>query len=152
MPGMTLEKLHEELNWYSGSVSVAVRTTAFGVMAAIWAMFTAQGLELGHVGLFGIPTQNSIRFAFVFASLTLLADILQYVCAYWMTSICVDRLEDASEKGQDLQLYYNRDCLGGWGILLYRTSFILFPTKMILAILSALSFVALAFGVSWSPS
>ena len=151
MPGLDLDDLKGQLNWYSSSVSSAVRTTAFGVIAALWAIFSAEGLSLSESGLFGLPTDFSVRWVFVFASAALLTDILQYVSAYWMTNICVDKYELAKESKPDIAFYYNDQCLGKFGHILYRLSFYLFPTKLILAIASSLLFVILVFGVTWTP-
>jgi hypothetical protein len=46
------------------------------VIAAIWAIFTAGGLYLLETGLFGVSSQLSVQFAFIFASGALLSDIL----------------------------------------------------------------------------
>ena len=152
MSGLDFDDLKEQLNWYSGAISSAVRTTSFGVIAAIWAIFTADGLTIKKATLFGLSTSDSVTAAFVCASGSLLADILQYVCAYWMTSICVDKFEVARENNKRVEFYYDRKCLGGFGLILYKVSFYLLPIKLILAIASAVSFVFVAFSVSLSIS
>jgi hypothetical protein len=148
MAGISYDDLKDQLNWYSSSVSSAVRTTAFGVIAAIWAVFTADGISLKEHGLFGVPTELSVKLAFIFAGGALLTDILQYVATYWMTSIGVDRWEANEADGKKVEFYYDRDNLGGFGTFLYRASFVLFPCKLVLAILSAVAFLFLAFGVT----
>ena len=148
MTTLSLEDLRKQLDWYSSSVSSAVRATSFGVIAAIWAIFTADGISLESSGLFGVPTYLAVRLAFIFAAGALLTDILQYVAAYWMTSIGYDKFETASSKKEQATFSYDRENLGRFGVFLYRFSFILFPCKLVLAILSALAFLLLAFGVS----
>ena len=147
MASLSLDELKKQLDWYSGSVSSAVRTTSFGVIAAIWAVFTADGISLQSSGLFGVPTHFSVRMAFVFAGGALLTDILQYVAAYWMTSIGFDKLEKASSQKKQVKFCYDRKNLGLFGAFLYKLSFVLFPCKLVLAILSAVAFLFLAFGV-----
>lgn len=146
----TLDDLKKELHWYSGAVSNAVRTAAFGVIAAIWAIFTADGIVLQASGLFGMPTKISVRLAFIFSSGALLTDIVQYVSAYWMTSIGYGRFETRLSGDVSAKFIYNKVNLGSFGVFLYKLSFWLFPLKLIFAVLSALAFVFLAFGVDIS--
>jgi hypothetical protein len=150
MGSLSYDDLKKQLDWYSASVSTAVRTTAFGVIAAIWAVFTADGISLNHNGLLGVPTSLSVKWAFVFAGGALMTDILQYVSAYWMTSIGFDRFEAAEEETNSVEFHYDSENLGIFGAFLYHVSFILFPCKLILAILSALAFLFLAFAVDVS--
>lgn len=152
MAGIKQKDLKDQLDWYSSTISNAVRTTSFGVIAAIWAIFTANGLSLGETGLFGASSQLLVRLAFVFASGALLSDILQYVSAYWMTSIGYDKYEVDLENDSSKKFFYNKECLGSWGCLLYSLGFVLFPLKLVLAIFSAFSFLFLAFGVSIDQS
>lgn len=148
MAGIKKEELKGQLDWYSQSISNAVRTTSFAVIAAIWAIFTAGGLSLLETGLFGVSSQLSVQLAFIFASGALLSDILQYVSAYWMTNIGYGRFEADLERDNDKKFFYSKECLGSLGHFLYNLGFLLFPLKLILAILSACSFVFLAFSVS----
>ena len=148
MTSLSLKDLRNQLDWYSNSVSSAVRATSFGVIAAIWAVFTADGISLESSGLFGVSTHSSVRLAFIFAAGAFLTDILQYVAAYWMTSIGYDKFETVSSQNEKAKFYYNRENLGPYGVFLYRFSFVLFPIKLVLAILSAVAFLFLAFGVS----
>lgn len=148
MAGIKKTELKAQLDWYSNSISNAVRTTSFGVIAAIWAIFTADGLSLSPTGLFGVSSQSSVQLAFIFASGALLSDILQYVSAYWMTSIGYSKYEADLENENEKKFFYSKECLGRWGHFLYNLGFLLFPLKLILAILSACSFVFLAFSVS----
>ncbi len=143
----TLDDLKKELHWYSGAVSKAVRTAAFGVIAAIWAIFTADGIVLQASGLFGVSTNLSVRLAFVFSSAALLTDIVQYVSAYWMTNIGYGRFETKLSGNASAKFLYNTDNLGCFGLFLYKLSFWLFPLKLVFAVLSALAFLFLAFGV-----
>ncbi len=148
MSRVTLEDLREQLNWYSGSVSSAVRTTSFGVIAAIWAIFTADGISLNANGLFDVPSYIYVRLTFVFAAAALFADILQYVTSYWMTSIGYDNYENTLAENKDAEFYYDDENLGLLGLALYKLGFLLFPAKLILSILSALIFFILAFGIT----
>ena len=150
MPGIKLDDLKKQLDWYSNAVSTSVRTTAFGVIAAIWAVFTADGISISPTSIFGIETEIAVKLAFVFAGGALLTDILQYVAVYWMTNIGVDNWELAQSKKKQVEFYYDRANLGMWGLILYNVSFILFPCKLILAILSAVAFVFLAFSVTFA--
>jgi hypothetical protein len=97
-----------------------------------------------------MPTHLSVRLAFIFAAGTLLTDILQYVAAYWMTSIGYDKFETATSKNKKATFCYDRKNLGRFGVFLYRFSFVLFPCKLVLAILSAVAFLFLAFAISVS--
>jgi hypothetical protein len=151
MAGLKTEELREQLNWYSTTVSASVRTTAFGVVAALWAIFTAEDLSLTEISIFGISTSTAVKLAFVFASSTLLADILQYVSSYWMYNIGMDKHETLNDGETKKDFYYNSECLGHFGIFLYKVSFYLFPAKLLLVVLSAASFLLLAFSVTWSP-
>jgi hypothetical protein len=151
MAGLNTEELREQLNWYSTTVSASVRTTAFGVIAALWAIFTADDLSLTEVTIFGISTSTAVKLAFIFASSTLLADILQYVSSYWMYNIGMNKHEASDVVENKKEFYYNSECLGKLGISLYNVSFYLFPAKLLLVVLSASSFLLLAFSVTWSP-
>ena len=148
MTTISLKDLGEQLNWYSSSVSSAVRATAFGVIAAIWAIFTADGISLESSGLLGVPTQSSVRSAFILAAGALFTDILQYVAAYWMTSIGYDKFEAVFSQNEQATFSYDRENLGRFGVFLYGCSFLLFRCKLVLAILSAVAFLFLAFGIS----
>ena len=148
MAKTSFDDLKKELNFFSGAVSGAVRTTAFGVIAAIWAIFTADGISLQQSGLFGVPTELLVKLAFVLAGGAILTDILQYVCSYYMTSMGVDRWDVAEEEGKEVDFAYDKDNLGAIGFYLYRASFLLFPVKLVLAILSAVSFFFIAFAVT----
>ncbi len=68
MAGPEYKELQKDRDWYSEAVSKAVRATAFGIIAAIWAVFTADGIEILAKGLFGVPTSLLVKLAFVFAS------------------------------------------------------------------------------------
>jgi len=151
MTSLNFDDLTEQLEWYSAAVSNAVRTTAFGVIAALWAIFTAQNLDLSETGL--LATSTLVKMAFVFASSALLADMIQYIVVYWMTNICVDRFESKVQHSdeKDIDFFYNSDCMGLFGFFLYKLSFYLLTSKLILAIASALTFLTLAFTISWSP-
>lgn len=149
MSGLNTQQLRDQLNWYSTTISASVRTTAFGVIAAIWAIFTADDLTLTEVSFWGIQTSTSVKLAFIFASATLLADILQYVSSYWMYNIGIDKHE--ALENEQKEFFYNKECLGWRGILFYKLSFFLFPAKLILVVLSAASFLLLTFSVTWSP-
>ena len=129
MADISFDDLKKELNWYSTSVSTAVRTTAFGVIAAIWAVFTADGITLNTDGVFGMPTDLYVKASFIFAGAALLVDILQYVASYWMTSIGVDNWEKAERNKQEVNFTYGKECLGRFGYFLYRVSFILFSIQ-----------------------
>lgn len=152
MAGLSVGKLRDELNWYSTSVSASVRTTAFGVIAAIWAIFTADGLTLTDATTMGISTSMAVKFSFVFASAGLLADILQYISSYWMYSIGIDKHEAFLAKEKDKEFFYNKECLGLFGMFLYKFSFYLFPFKLGLVIFSAVCFLLVAFNVTWLPT
>lgn len=143
----TLVDLKEELHWYSGAVSNAVRTTAFGVIAAIWAIFTADGIVVQTSGLFDVPTKISVRLAFIFSSAALLTDLVQYVSAYWMTNIGYGRFEKRLSGDASAKFLYNTDNLGCFGVFLYKLSFWLLPLKLVFAVLSAVAFLFLAFGI-----
>ena len=148
MAGVSYDDLTKDLRWYSEAVSKGVRTTAFGTIAAIWAVFTADGIVLLPTALFGLPTSLLVKLAFIFASVTLLADVLQYIAALWMTNIGMDRLDKREEPGDTVELYYDRDNLGRLGITLYWLNFVLLPVKLILALAAGTSFVFFAFAVT----
>ena len=148
MAGLQREDLKKELDWYSSSISTVVRTTGFGVIAGIWALFTADGLVLADKGLFGVSTEIAVRFSFICASGALFCDIVQYVSAYWMTSIGYSKFETKLEVNNSEEFYYTKEYLGGWGKTLYSLVGVFFVFKLIFAVGAALSFVFLVFGVS----
>lgn len=139
--------LDESLNWYSDTVSKAVRTVAFGTIAGVWAVLTADRLTLTDTIAFGWSTSIVVTAAFVFSSFALLADIVQYVAAYKMTDIGIDRWEDKDSKGEPVEFYYDKVNLGRWGYFLYQLNYRLFRVKFALAILAGTAFVIFAFAI-----
>lgn len=139
--------LDEDLKWYSDTVSKGVRTTAFGTIAGIWAVLTATGLSLAPTGAFGIDVSRLVTAAFVLASFTLLVDILQYVAAYLMTDIGIDRWQDKEKKGETVEFTYSLENLGYVGFVLYWINYLAFRAKLLLAIGAGGSFVLLAFAI-----
>ena len=144
---ITLETLKNDLDSYSTTVSSTVRTTALGVIAALWAVFTADGIVVQATTIMEIPTNLAVRSAFVFSSAALLCDVIQYVSSYWMTSIGYDRFENIIDENKQAEFLYDKTNLGTFGVILYQLGFYLFPFKLALAIFSAVSFVFVAFGI-----
>lgn len=148
MAGVDFKALQKDLTWYSEAVSKGVRATAFGIIAAIWAVFSAEGIKLLANGLLGVPTGMLVRLAFIFASAALIVDVLQYISALWMTNIGMDRWEKRESAGEKVEFYYNRDNLGWFGMALYWLNYGLFPTKLILAVAGGLTFFFFAFAIN----
>jgi hypothetical protein len=141
------EALQKNLDWYSEALSKTIRVTAIAIIAALWTIFTADEVNLGTTGLFGLPTETLVRSCFVFASATLLLDALQYIAAYWMTVIALDRYDTRASAGRKVKFYYDQENLGKSGLALYWSNFWLFPAKLIVAVAGGLSFFALAFAI-----
>ena len=148
MATVSFEDLQKDLHWYSEALSKGVRAMALGIIAGLWAIFTADGIELLPHGLVGLPTSLLVRLAFILASATLVVDLLQYIAALWMTNIGIDKWEGREDESEEVEFSYDQDHLGHFGLALYWLSFLLFPAKLILAVCGGLSFVALAFAVS----
>lgn len=144
MTQTSFDDLKELFNWYSTAISTAVRTTSFGVIGAIWAVFTADGLSVETTGLLGVSTQDSVKAAFMLASAAIFADIFQYACGYFMSKVGMERLQ----KNPTAKFSYNVDNLGCFGYALYRLSFALFLAKLMLAVSSAVAFFFVAFAIS----
>ncbi len=148
MAGLDFKALQKNQDWYSQAVSKGVRSTAFGIIAATWVVFTAEGIELLANGLLGVPTAVLVRLAFILASAVLIVDVLQYISALWMTSIGMDRWDKRESAGEKVEFYYDLDNLGWFGLALYWLNFGLFPIKLILAIAGGLSFFFFAFAIT----
>ncbi len=140
-------KLDESLAWYSDAVSKGVRTIAFGSIAGIWAVLTADRLTLTDTVASGLNTSYVITATFVLSSLTLLVDIVQYIAAYSMTDIGIDRWEAEESNGESVEFYYDKANLGAWGFFLYKLNYRLFRVKLVLAILAGIAFVVFAFAI-----
>jgi len=152
MVEISYEKLTNELDGYSTAVSKGVRTAAFGTIAAIWAVATADGIALDETGLFGVSTDCLVRASFILAGAALLVDLLQYIAAYWMTSIGIDKWEKREASGKEVKFSYDKTNLGRNGLLLYRLSFVLFPLKLGLSVLAATAFFFFTFAVTLPKS
>ena len=148
MAAISFDDLTKQFKEYSDLVSKGVRTVAFGTIAAIWAVATADGITLNQTGLFQIPTEYLVRASFVLAAAALLADLLQYITAYWMTSIGIDKWDEREAHGEKVEFYYDKKNLGCWGELLYKLSFKLLPLKLSLSVLGATAFLFLTVAVT----
>ena len=136
--------------YYAESVGKGVRAIALGTIGAIWAIMSADGVELAGTALFGFSTPNLVKFAFVFASASLLCDLLQGVTAFWMYHLGLERWEKRKKKNKDkdFSFDYEKEHLGSFGVVLYWLNTAFFPAKLVLAVLAGATFVCLAFAVS----
>ena len=150
--GLTLDKLEGQLNWYSEAISKAVKTTALGIIAAIWAIFTADKLSINSTGLCGMPTDIAVQLAFVSAGGALLVNIIKDAANFWMTSIGYVRYEAQGKPRDEASFYYDEKNLGKFGQFLYRMDLWLFGFQLALAVLGACAFFTLVFAISVSTA
>jgi len=143
---ITRDELDKQLEWFTDTVSKGVRTISFGTIAGVWAVLSADRLTLAP-NVFWTPTGWIVTGAFVLASLTLLLDILQYVAAYRMTDIGIDRWEQREQAGEKVQFKYDKENLGAWGLFLYRANFRLLKWKLITAVATGVVFAWFAFSI-----
>jgi len=148
MADIKFDDLVNELKWFSEAVSKGVRATAFGTIAALWAVLSSDGVRLLDTALGGMPTSRLVSLAFIFASAALLVDMLQNVAALWMTNIGIDRWEAHEEDGETVTFDYNRENLGRFGLFLYWANYSLYPIKLLLAIFAGAVFVCFAFAIT----
>ena len=144
MADIEFDDLVKELKWFSEAVSKGVRATAFGTIAALWAVLSADGVTLLDTALGGMPTSRLVSFAFIFASAALLVDMLQNIAALWMTNIGIDMWESREKVGETVTFGYDRENLGRFGLFLYWANYSLYPLKL----LRGLFLVATIFSVS----
>lgn len=150
MHGIPFEELVDSNKVFSDAVGRGVRIIAFGVIAAVWAVLTADRISLASTGLWGLSTPALVTYTFIFASTTLLADIVQYVAAYWMTSIGINRWDAAEQAGKEIEFFYNKTNLGTLGICLYWLNRATLFVKIMLALAAGATFVALSIAIELS--
>jgi hypothetical protein len=148
MAEVTFDDLTRELHWHSETVSKGVRATAFGTIAAIWAIYTADGIAIDEQTIFGLRSGVFTKWAFVLASGALLADILQYCCALWMYNIGINKCQSREASGEEFEFQYTRKYLGWFGAFLYHFSYWIYPAKLVMAIGGGFCFVFFAFAIS----
>lgn len=142
-----LRELISEYKSRSENITKAVRAMALGVIAALWAIFTAEGVTVADTGLFELSSDLLVKVSFVCATATLLTDLLHYCVVLWMTTIGIDRYEDRLSQGKKVEFFYDEENLGRFGYSLYWVGYWLFPAKVIIALFSGFSFVMMAFAV-----
>jgi hypothetical protein len=124
MVNESLKRLKEDHQWVTNTISNSVRVISFGVIAAIWAVTTTDGISLQTTNWLGISTSLSAKFVFIFASGALLTDILHYIAFYRMNKIAYikyeNRLRDVEEGDKEITFSYNEENLGCLGLFLYR--------------------------------
>ncbi|MEO0592113.1 MAG: hypothetical protein AAFZ38_00920 [Myxococcota bacterium] len=152
MAEISREQLNDELRWYSEAVSKGVRTMAVSVIAGIWTILTAELLILKQSAWFGLPASYLVAASFLLSSLTLLIDLVQYVAAYPMTDIGIDRWQATEAEGKSVSFDYTVENLGRFGMLLYRTNYYALRAKLFVAIAAGLAFVLLTSTITLASS
>jgi hypothetical protein len=152
MTDIKYEDVTNDYKWYAEFVGKGIRVISLGTIGAIWAVMSADGVILEDVALCGLSTSLLVKLAFVFASAALLFDLLQGVTAFWMYHIGLEIWEKREKNIEEFSFAYDEEHLGKFGVFLYWSNTVIFPIKLILAILAGIMFVSLTFAVSLNPA
>ena len=148
------EKITDEYKWWSTSVSTGLRALSLGTIAAIWAVVSAEGIQVSDEALFGVSTSLLVTLAFILASAVLFFDLLQGIAVVWMYHIGLEKWEKKKKASNyeltddTFELFYNKEHIGSFGVFLYWLNFACFPIKLFLGIAGGLAFIFFTFAIS----
>ena len=149
--GVSLETLRIQYKWFTEALTKSIRLGVLSIIAALWALLTADKISLNATAPFGFDTNVLGHGVFLFAGTAILLDFLQYISTVWMTSIGIDRYEISLGEDENADFSYDEEHLGCWGITLYSVSTWFFVLKMLAAFLCFMSFIVLTFAIDLFP-
>lgn len=145
-----LKSINKELDTFSGLVSSGIRILALGIIGALWAIITANDVEIGNKVLF-FESEILLRIAFASAGATLFFDLLQYIFALFanveMDKCARSKIRDS--KFNELKaLSFKRDCIGWKGATLNRASQGFWIVKVFSSLSAAIALVIFSFAIT----
>jgi hypothetical protein len=115
----TKKELRSELDWITEKISSQVWILNLGTLGTTWSLLIASGLPAG----LRFTTRNAI-WVFIPSLLSLLCEMGQYLCGYFLAH----RLLDEMEENNTTEFQYPKD---DW---LYKWRHYFFCTKIVLTI------------------